>query len=349
MPAPTSLLLVRAEARQQELAIRAALGAGWRRIVRELLFESLLLGLIGGAIGVVVAYGAIALLVTYGPANLPRLNEVSLDSTALVFSFMISAASGLFFGLIPALKYAGPRNSMALSSSRTAGTSRSRRRAQDSLVIAQVALALVLLICAGLMLRTFASLRTVAPGFTQAEQIQSARIALPAALARNADATVQVQRQILERLAAIPGTSSVAFSGNLPMEGVDEDWDEMFAEGKIYGSGQNPVRLFKFVSPGLFETMGTKLTAGRDYTWTDVQEVRPVVIISENYARESCPPRRRLEKESAPRREHRGARSLASSRTSAITVFRSSRLLSFTGLLESINFTPPAGPRLCVA
>jgi hypothetical protein len=201
------------------------------------------------------------------------LNELSLDSTALVFSLVISAASGLFFGLIPALKYAGPRISMALGSSRTAGTSRSRRRAQDALVVAQVALALVLLICAGLMLRTFASLRTVAPGFTQAEQIQSARIALPAGLSPNPDATVQVQRQILSKLAAIPGTSSVAFSGNLPMEGLDEDWDEVFAEGKTYGSGQNPVRMFKFISPGFFEIMGTKFAAGRDYTWTDVQEV----------------------------------------------------------------------------
>src|SRR5262249_899473 len=109
---------------------------------------------------------------------------------------------------------------------------------------------------------------------------------LPAALAPNLDATVQVQRQILNQLAAIPGTLSVAFSGNLPMEGLDEDWDEMFAEGKIYGSGQNPVRLFKFVSPGFFRTLGTKLTAGHDYAWTDVQEVRSVVIISENYARE---------------------------------------------------------------
>jgi predicted permease len=268
------------------MAIRAALGAGGSRIARELLFESLLLGLIGGAMGVVLAYGALILIVAYGPANLPRLNEVSLDSTALVFSLAISAASGFFFGLIPALKYAGPRISMATGSSRTAGTSRSRRRAQDTLVVVQVALALVLLICAGLMLRTFASLKTVAPGFTQAERIQSARIALPAVLAPNPDATVQVQRQILNKLAAIPGASSVAFSGNLPMEGLDEDWDEVFAEGKTYGSGQNPVRLFKFISPGFFKTMGTKFAAGSDYTWTDVQEVRAVVIISENYARE---------------------------------------------------------------
>ncbi len=278
-----NLLLVRAEARQQELAIRAALGAGWGRIVRELLFESLVLGLIGGAIGVGFAYAAVRFLIAHGPANLPRLNEVSLDTTALVFSLAISLASGLFFGLIPALRYAGPRISMAVGNGRTASTNRSRRRAQDTLVIAQVALALILLISAGLMLRTFASLQRVDPGFTHAEQIQTVRIAFPAP---NPDAAVQAQRRIVSKLAAIPGTSSVGFSMYLPMEGLDEDWDEMFAEGKTYGSGENPVRMYKFVSPGFFETMGTKLIAGRDYTWTDVEQARPAVIISENYARE---------------------------------------------------------------
>src|SRR5215471_4228414 len=131
-----NLLLVRAEARQQELAIRAALGAGWGRIVRELISESLTLGLIGGAIGVGFAYAALRFLVAHGPANLPRLNEVSMDTSSLAFSVAISVASGLFFGLIPALKYAGPRASIALGGSRTAGAPRSRRRAQDSLVVA---------------------------------------------------------------------------------------------------------------------------------------------------------------------------------------------------------------------
>ena len=281
-----NLLLVRGEARQQELAIRAALGAGWGRIVRELLLESVVLALIGGAIGVGLAYAALRVLVAHGPANLPRLNEVSLDTAALGFTFAISVASALFFGLIPAVKYAGLSVSGVLGSSRTAGTSRGRRRAQDTLVIAQVSVALVLLISAGLMLRTFVSLRTVAPGFSRAEQMETARVGIPVALISNPDAVVAAQREIVRRLAAIPGTSSVAFAGNLPMEGLDEDWDEMFAEGKPYGSGENPVRMFKFVSPGYFETMGTRLIAGRDYTWTDVQEVRPFVVISENYARE---------------------------------------------------------------
>jgi len=278
-----NLLLVRAEARQQELAIRAALGAGWGRIVRELLFESLVLGLIGGAIGVGFAYAAVRFLIAHGPANLPRLSEVSLDTTALAFSLVISIASGLFFGLIPALKYAAPRISIALGSGRAASTNRTRRRAQDILVVAQVALALVLLISAGLMLRTFVSLRKVEPGFTHVEHIETVRVAIPAP---DPEATVQGQRQIVSNLAAIPGTVSVGFSMYLPMEGLDEDWDTMFAEEKTYGSGENPVRMYKFISPGFFEAMGTKLIAGRDYTWTDVEQARPVVIISDDYARE---------------------------------------------------------------
>ena len=281
-----NLLLLRGDARQREFAIRAALGAGWGRIVRELLLESLVLAWIGGAAGVGIAYAAVSLLAAHGPANLPRLNEVSLDTAAVGFTFAISAASALFFGLIPAIKYAGQSVSGAIGSNRTAGTSRGRRRAQETLVIVQVAVALILLISAGLMLRTFASLRMVAPGFTRAGHVETARISIPAALLSNPDAVVAAQREVVRRLAAIPGTSSVAFAGTLPMEGIDEDWDEMFAEGKTYASGKNPVRMFKFVSPGYFATMGTKLIAGRDYTWTDIQEVHPVVVISENYARE---------------------------------------------------------------
>jgi predicted permease len=281
-----NLLLVRGEARQQELAIRAALGAGWGRIVRELLLESLVLALIGGAVGVGVAFAAVRLLVAHGPANLPRLTEVSLDSTALIFAFAISVASTLFFGLIPAMKYIELNASGVPDSSRTATPSRNRRRAQDTLVIAQVSLALILLISAGLMLRTFESLRTVAPGFTRAEEIETVRIAIPSALNSNPDAIVAAQREVVRKLGAIPGTSSVAFAGNLPMEGLDEDWDEMFAEGESRGSSENPVRMFKFVSPGYFETMGTGLLAGRGYTWADIQEVRPFVVISGNYARE---------------------------------------------------------------
>ena len=172
-----NLLLVRAEVRQRELAVRAALGAGRGRIVRGLLVESMLLGLMGGALGVGLAYAGVRVLVAIGPANLPRLSEISLDARTFAFTAVLSLLSSVFFGLIPALKYTGPRITAALGSiGRTASVSRERHRVRSVLVVVQVAIALVLLVSAGLMIRTFQSLRTVEPGFTQPEHLQIMRI-----------------------------------------------------------------------------------------------------------------------------------------------------------------------------
>jgi hypothetical protein len=168
-----NLLLVRVEGRQQELATRAALGAGWRRIARELLQESLLLGLMGGVLGLAVAYGALKLLLAIGPETLPRLREITIDPVVLVFTLMASLLSGLFFGAIPILKYSGPHLVTALrGNSRTSSHSRERHRARSALVIVQVALALVLLVASGLMIRTFQTLRNVQPGFTRPGEVQ---------------------------------------------------------------------------------------------------------------------------------------------------------------------------------
>src|SRR5207245_5230087 len=151
----TNLLLVRIEARQQELAVRAALGAGWGRMVRGLLVETMMLGLMGGALGAALAYAGVRLLVAIGPANLPRLSEISLDARTLGYTVLLALLSGFLLGLIPALKYAGPRASLALhSGGRAASASRERHRARSILVVGQVAMALVLLVCAGLMIRT---------------------------------------------------------------------------------------------------------------------------------------------------------------------------------------------------
>jgi predicted permease len=283
-----NLLLVRAEARQQELAIRAALGAGWGRIVRELLLESVLLGLMGGALGIGLAYEGLTFLVALGPANLPRLNEIALDARALVFTVAISLLSGLFFGLIPALRYAGPRISVALrSSGRTGSVSRERHRARNILVVAQVAMALVLLISAGLMIRTFQALRTVEPGFTHPELLQTIRISIPFLLVAGPERVTRTQNDIADKLAAIPGVTSVGFTSAMPMEGVEPNWDEIVAEGQPDAAIQNPpLRLFKNVSPEFFRTAGTKMVAGRELTWIDVYGLRPGAMVSENLARE---------------------------------------------------------------
>ncbi len=281
-----NLLLVRAEGRQQELAIRAAIGAGWGRIVRELLLESVLLGLMGGVLGLGLACGGLRFLVALGPANLPRLNEIAIDPRVLGFALIVSLFSGVLFGSIPALKYAGPRISNALrGGGRTASQSRERHRARSILVVVQVALALVLLVSAGLMIRTFQALRTVEPGFTHAQQLQIARISIPESLVAEPDRVARMQNNILDKLAAIPGVASAAFATEMPMEGIPNNWDAIRAETKTYYEIP-PLRNFKSISPGLFQTVGTRLIAGRDFTWTDLYAHRRFVMVSENLARE---------------------------------------------------------------
>jgi len=283
-----NLLMVRAESRQHELSIRAALGAGRRRIVRELLTESVSLALMGGVIAPVVAYAGLRLLVAIGPANLPRLSEVSLDARSLGFAFLLSLISGLLFGSIPALKYAFTDATGAISgANRTASAGRARQHSRNVLVIAQVAMALVLLVSALLMIRTFAALRNVAPGFTDAEHLQTMRIWIPELLVADPQVVTRIEQSITEKLAAIPGVTSVGFGGALPMEKTDPNWDEIRVEGKNYQGGEPPLRLFNYVSPGYFNTLGTNLVAGRAFTWSDVYDLRPVVMVSENFARES--------------------------------------------------------------
>ncbi len=283
-----NLMLVRVEARQQELAVRAALGAGWTRIVRGLLVESVMLGLMGGVVGVGLAYAGVRFLVTIGPANLPRLAEISIDARTLGFTLVLSVLSGLLFGLIPALKYAGPRTPLALrSAGRTISASRERHRARNLLVVCQVAMALVLLVSAGLMIRTFEALRTVEPGFTDAQHLQLMRISIPDSLIQEPERVTQIQHGILDKLAATPGVKSAAFVSEMPMEGFDSAWDEIFAEDKVYSADAiAPLRLYKYVSPGFLQTAGTRLVAGREMTWSEVYALRPVVMISENLARE---------------------------------------------------------------
>ncbi|MGH9648303.1 MAG: FtsX-like permease family protein, partial [Bryobacteraceae bacterium] len=283
-----NLLLVRTEGRQQELAIRAALGAGRGRIVRELLVESLLLGLIGGAVGLALAYGGLRLLLAIGPANLPRLDEISLNPLVLVFALGATLLSGFFFGLVPAWKYAGTRAATALhSGGRTASQSRERLEVRNVLMVVQVALALVLLVSAGLMIRTFQALHNVQPGFTHPEQIQILHSMVPQAIANQPDRVMRMENEILDKLAAIPGVTSVGFGSAAPMESFLSDSNPVDAEDKTSAEDQAPrVRQIRKIAPGFFKTMGTRFIAGRDFTWTDLYEKRRVAIVSENLARE---------------------------------------------------------------
>ena len=282
-----NLLLVRADGRQQELAIRAALGAGSARIARELLFESMSLALAGGTLGLALAAAALRVLIWSAPANLPRIEDISIDPQVLLFTLAISLVAGILFGLIPVFKYVGPNLATALrGGGRSASQSRERHRARSTLVIVQVALALVLLISSGLMIRTFQALKNVQPGFTKPEELQTFTVSIPEAQVKEAPAVLRMQQNMLEKVSGIPGVASVALISILPMNG--QGWtDPIFTKDRVYADGQiPPLRRFKFVSPGLFRTMGNRLIAGRDFTWTDSYNLQNVAIISENMARE---------------------------------------------------------------
>jgi predicted permease len=242
----------------------------------------------GGFVGVGLAYAGVRFLVVLGPSNLPRLNEIAIDARTLGFTFVLSVLSGLLFGLIPALKYAGPGSSSALQSTgRTMSVSRERHRARNLLVVGQVAMALVLLMSAGLMIRTFGALRKVDPGFADPQHLQVVRVSIPDSLIADPERVTRIQNEILDKLAAIQGVKSTAFVSEMPMEGFDSDWDEIFAQDKVYADNTiAPLRLYKYISPGLLHTAGTKLVAGREMTWSEIYGVQPVAMVSENLARE---------------------------------------------------------------
>ena len=282
-----NLLLVRAESRQQELAIRAALGAGWTRIARELLLESVTLGILGGAAGLGLAFGALRLLVALAPGNLPRLDEITLDIPVLFFTLGLSVVAGLLFGAIPVFKFAGAQLGLTLrGGGRTSTAGRDRHRARNTLVIAQVALALVLLVGSGLMIRTFQALRDVHPGFVRPDDVQTLRLSIPGSQVKDEAAVTRMHQAIMEKIATVPGVASVALASTVTMSG--QGWhDPLYAQDRPYSESQvPPIRLFKFVSPGYMKTMGGSLVAGRDFTWTDAYEARPVAMVSDTLARE---------------------------------------------------------------
>src|SRR5712691_8932504 len=253
-----------------------------------LLLESVTLGVLGGIFGLGLAYGSLRVLLAVAPATLPRLDEIAIDGVVLGFTFAISIAAGLLFGSIPVFKYVGPQLTGALrGGGRTSSDSRERHRARNTLVVVQVALALVLLVGSGLMIRTFQALRHVQPGFTRPEQVQTLRIAIPRSQVREPEQVVRMEQAIVEKIAAVPGVSSVGLTSYVPMSG--NGWqDPVFADDRVDSDQSKipPLRRFKFISPGLLRTLGNTVVAGRDFTWADIYDKRPVAMVSENLARE---------------------------------------------------------------
>lgn len=280
-----NLLLARAEGRRRELAIRAALGASRARLARHLLVESLSLAVIGGVVGVELAAAAVRVLVTMAPAGLPRVGETTVDRDVLVFAAVVSLVSGVIFGLPSVVQHVGRRMADTLGAIRDRGAMSSRHRLQHALVIGQVALALMLLVSAGLMIRSVQALGRVDPGFTEPERLQTFGITIPDTVVAEAERVTRMQHDLIDRIAAVPGVTAAAFTSRLPMAG-ERSSAALTVEGRA-DAGRTPAnRQVKIVSPGLFAAQGTPLVGGRDFTWSDVHGLRRVAIVSENLARE---------------------------------------------------------------
>jgi len=281
-----NLLLVRAEGRQQEIAIRAALGASRGRIAAEMMLESLVLALLGSVLGLGLAYASLRVLVAMAPTGLPRLNEIGIDGRVVFFTLAVSVAASLVFGSIPIFKYAGVRFGTGLrEGGRSVSESRERHRSRNVLVVVQVALAAVLLISSGLMIRTFRALTSVNPGFVAPATLQTFRIGIDETEVKEPERVVRMQEAILHKVEAIPGVSSAGVSMSVPMDG--NEWgDAVFAKDRTYSPGEIPLHRYRFIAPGYFRTVGTPVLAGRDITWSDIYNKVPVAIVSEKVARE---------------------------------------------------------------
>lgn len=281
-----NLILVRTEGRKHELSIRAALGAGWWRIARELITESVVLGLAGGITGVGFAYAGLRALLAAAPANLPRVEEIAIDPAVLLFTLGLSLLAGLFFGAIPVVRYCRPQLAKGLHvTGRWSTGSVERLRARGILVVAQMALALVLLVGAGLMIRTFRELSNVNPGFARPGEVQTLKVQIPQAALPDVELTARRQQEILNRFAALPGIVSAAYVSDVPLGG-GQSADLIVPEGKVFRPGETPRSTqSRFISPGLFDTLGIPVVRGRDLTWSDFYDRRPVVLISESVAR----------------------------------------------------------------
>jgi putative ABC transport system permease protein len=284
-----NMTLARATQRSRELAIRTAVGAGRGRVIRQILTESVLLATLGGALGVGLAFLALEAFVTGWPTLLPRLREVELSGTVLLFSFGVSLASGVLFGLIPAINVAGSNLTDALRQGGRGMTGgRSRRWVRTFLVSGEMALAVVLLVGTGLLVRSFSALQAEDPGFETDHRLV---FSTPLATADfpNGDALRAYGEEVLSNLNAIPGVERAAYSSLIPLEGSDQVWGYWLEERAVPDSESDGSALFYRVSPGYFEAMGTPLLAGRGIGPEDRVDGPQVVVISASLAERHFP------------------------------------------------------------
>nr|MBA2502036.1 ABC transporter permease [Pyrinomonadaceae bacterium] len=285
-----NLLLARASARRKEIALRTALGAGRRRIIRQLLTESLLLACLGGAFGLVLSLFLTDLLVAISPADVPRLDEIGLDARVLGFTVGVVFLVGLLFGLAPALQASKTDLNDALKEGgRSSTEGRGRNRVRGLLVISEIALSLLLLIGAGLLIKSFVLLRDVNPGF-DAANVLTMRIGLPAARYAETKQKANFFRELTERVNALPGVEAAGATVSLPLGGSNFSVGRSFVrEGRALATENSLDSDYFVLTPDYFRTMRIPVKTGRLFTNQDTVETPPVVVINETLARRVFP------------------------------------------------------------
>ena len=283
-----NLMLARSDERHREVAVRAALGASRGRIVQQLLTESTLLALIGGALGVALAAAGMRILVALRPEGIPRVADVGLDAPVLAFTLGLAVLTGILFGLAPALELSRPDLNRSLKEGgRTGSVGRGRQRFRDGLAVSQMAFSVVLLIGATLLVRSFLELRRIDLGFTERNAL-TARVTLPStSYGTNADVVAFVET-LRQRLAQLPGVRSVGATRLLPLTGTIGDWS-ITLEGRERRPEENPNGDWQVVTPGYFETMGMRLVRGRFFEDTDGPDAPIAAVINETMARRYWP------------------------------------------------------------
>jgi putative ABC transport system permease protein len=284
-----NLLLVRAAARRREIAVRAALGAGRARLLRQLLTESVLLSLLGGALGMLLAVWGIDALMTLNPLKLPRYNPIGVDSTVLGFTLLAALLTGVLFGLAPAWQVSKLDLQSALKDGGRTAAEAGARRVSDWLIVAEMALALVLLIGAGLLIRSFVQLLQVNPGFNT-ERVLTMQVLLPQTAYAQPQQRGNFYQQLETRLKALPGVSAVGAATRVPLlNALNNVTSTIDIEGRPLPPGQRPEIDFRRASKDYFQTLGIPLLKGRTLTETDVANSTGAVVINEALAKRFWP------------------------------------------------------------
>jgi putative ABC transport system permease protein len=280
-----NLLLVRATTRQKEIAIRTALGATRLRVIRQLLTESLLLSFVGGVLGLLLAMWGMDLLIAIAP-GLPRAGEITIDAKVLGFTALIALATGIFFGIAPALQVSRTELTQTLKEGgRTSGAGAHRNRVRSMLIVFEIAIALMLLVGAGLFINSFLRLQKVNPGFDTNNAL-SFRIGLPDVRYPEAQQKIAFYKQLASRIESLPGVKNVAYTTALPLSGQRGGVGfSIEGEPSIAGRPFPYDADYRTVSPGYFNAMGIQLISGRDFDERDETMSNPVVIINEMLAK----------------------------------------------------------------